>query len=160
AAMLTGIGVGTGPGLLGITTNANMLGDEIVGTYGTDITLFTVTNLGAAPTGMLTLQPSGANPADFPVDDQCTSRTLAPATSCTFGVRFAPRERGTRTAIVEVSASPGGLVTGAVTGIGILPSKLVADSRGADFGTVRAGATSTATITVTNAGDVKTAPIN
>jgi hypothetical protein len=156
---VTGIGRGTGPGLLAISSDTTMTGSALVGTYGQSVATFTLTNIGGDITGLLAIQLTGANPADFIVDDHCSGYGLAPNETCTLEARVAPKERGERHATIEVSASPGGLVTGDVVGTGIAPAKLVTSFSHRDLGTVASGASTTTTITLTNTGDVATSAI-
>ncbi len=99
--------------------------------------------------------------ADFTITgDTCAGAMLAPAASCTIDVAFAPSVRGTRSATVNATASPGGTNTMAVQGIGLAPAHLVASPAVHDFGGVVVnGASAPLTITVTNDGDAPTGAI-
>ena len=78
------------------------------------IQTFTVTNNGVEPTGNLAITISGANAADYAQTNNCT--TLPSGMFCTITVTFTPSARGTRTASINVVATPGGNVTASLTG--------------------------------------------
>jgi hypothetical protein len=158
-ASLDGTGLGVGQGLLSISADTNTVGSALVGDFGTTVATFTVTNIGGTDTGVLAIQPTGANPADFVVDDHCSQLVLAPNDTCTLAARVAPKARGQRTAAIEVSANPGGLVSGSLVGIGIAPARLVTAFDHRDLGTAASGDTASATITVTNIGEVASSAI-
>lgn len=77
----------------------------------------TLSNSGGATTGAVSLEISGSNAADFLVTaDTCTGALLAPAGTCTVTVRFSPAASGSRLATLAATASPGGMVTVALSG--------------------------------------------
>lgn len=158
-ATLEGVGVGSGPAMLAITSDANMLGSAVIGTVGSAAVTFTVTDVGGDMTGALRVDPTGADPADFIVDDACSTRVLAPGGVCTFVVRLAPTGRGVRAAAFEVSSAPGSGVTGTVAGIGLAPAVLTTRYVHRDLGTIGAGSAAIATLTFINTGDVATSEI-
>jgi len=58
----------------------------------------TLTNTGDASMVVSAVTRGGANPADFTTVDGCSGRTILAGSSCTVGVQFAPKARGSRTA--------------------------------------------------------------
>ncbi|CAN5739459.1 hypothetical protein BH11MYX3_BH11MYX3_23630 [soil metagenome] len=81
-------------------------------------TTFTVTN-GSTQTGVLAVTITDANPVDFTLGtNTCAGAQLAPLTTCTIDVRFAPTVAGNRSATVTITGSPGGTVTSGLAGSG------------------------------------------
>ena len=104
---------GTGGAAAALTALPSSL--SFNGTIG-DITAaqtFTIQNNGAVTTGALALTVTGAT-GDYNLTHNCT--TLNAGATCTGSVTFAPTAVGTRTATVNVSATPGGNTTVALTG--------------------------------------------
>ncbi len=125
--------------------------DTVAGANSADVT-FTVSNTGGGPTGGLTVTSSDATQFVLGTDN-CTSRTLAPSDSCTVNVRFHPLTTGTKNATLTVTATPGGMATAALTGLGLTGAVLAIGPSSHDFGAVLAGAQSgTFNFTVSNTG--------
>ena len=82
----------------------------------------TLTNMGSSiTTGAFMVQLAGANPADFErVTDTCNGVALPPSGQCSVSVRFRPTMTGGRSAALDFSANPGGVVTVALSGLGTL----------------------------------------
>ncbi len=83
----------------------------------------TVKNDGTANLTIGTVTLGGANPNQFrkrPADDVCSGKTLAPAQSCTVGVRFRPTSAGAKSATLNISSNDPdeNLVTVALSGTG------------------------------------------
>ena len=156
SATLEGSGVAVGA--LTVSTSISALGSVVVGQTSTLASTFTVTNTGGTPSGPLAIQPAGSNPAEFTKSaDTCSGVALAGGTSCTFLVRFTPTSAGAKAALFQISGSPGGVVSGAVTGTGLLPANLVVVPLQLDFGSVVVGQSSASlTAIVTNTGGVPT----
>ena len=108
-----------------------------------------INNPATVPTGIIALTKLGANPGEFTItNDTCTGFALTAKSTCSLKIAFAPNGVGARTAMVQLTASPGGTVTAAASGTGEALRVAVTP---ADFGTVVLGATSVAkTLTVTN----------
>jgi hypothetical protein len=117
-----------------------------------------VVNNATVPTGIITLQKLGVDAAEFTVSmDTCTGLSLTAKSTCSLKVAFAPNGVGARSAMVQLTASPGGSVTAAATGIG---EALTITTTPAEFGTVVLGDTSLAkTLTVTNVAANSVGPI-
>lgn len=131
----------------------------------TSIETVTVTNTGTAD--LLLGAVAGANPLAAPfalVNDNCTAQTLAPAASCTFGVRFTPGSVGsfsdsldipsndTTTPAVTVSVSGNG-VAALVPNINVTDSVAPASDRSVPFGSIAVGGQANQTVTVANTGN-------
>jgi hypothetical protein len=116
---------------------------------------FQVTNTGTSPaafTGISTT--SGFTDAG---DCPTAGGTLAPSTSCTLQVSFAPSKTGAVSGSLDLvtSVSPIGLIA-SLTGTGI-QSNLQVTPSSLNFGSIAIGASATRTLTLTNVG---TAPVN
>lgn len=128
-----------------------------VGTAAPTQTISVVNNA-TVPTGIISLQKLGADPGEFTVSmDTCTGLSLTAKSTCSLKVAFAPNGVGARSAMVQLTASPGGSVTASASGIG---EALTITTTPADFGTVVLGATSLArTLTVKNVAANSVGPI-
>ncbi len=154
-------GEGLGLGALTISSTASALGDAVVGQTGTTVSTFTVTNTGTASTGALAVIPAGSEPQHFAKsNDLCSTMTLAPAATCTFEVRFAPLSAGAKAALFQIGATPGGTVTGSVTGTGFAPASLRGVPLQLELGSVVINQPSAAlSVTVANVGGVASGAI-
>src|SRR5438132_446967 len=143
---------------LSITPTSWNFGSSPVGTPVGPKT-FTVTNIGAATSGVVTFSTGGGNAADFVAvtgaTDGCTSgtTTLIPNDSCTIDVTFDPSAGGNRNTNLNASASPGGNVYASLTGTGTT-AKLTISPGDYNFGScaVAGGPAAPFTFTVTNSG--------
>jgi hypothetical protein len=86
-------------------------------------TVFTVENAGPGSSGALVATLSGANMSDFGVtQDSCTGQPpLVSGGTCTLSVRFAPTSAGAKTASLNITGTPGGISSSALTGVAIGP---------------------------------------
>jgi len=111
--------------------------------------LVAITNPATVPTGPITLSKLGTDAGEFTLtNDTCTGMSIPPKLSCTVNVAYAPNGVGTRSFMLQSSATPGGTAASAFTGVG---QALTIATTPAMFGTVVLGDTSTAkTLTVTN----------
>lgn len=124
---------------------------------------FRVTNVGDAPSGPISGQFGAAPFSSVPAADGCTGRTLAPGADCTFGIVFAPDQRGPAQSQISITGEPGGAVHAAVSATGLAPASIsISDSSGPDpvnwdFGpTVIGQDASPHSYDITNDGDVAT----
>jgi hypothetical protein len=93
----------------------------IEGTQSGPISL-TISNDSTLTSGSLSYAASGNNPNDFKiVDPSACTAPIPPGSSCTFQVAFTPSSGSTETAVLTVSAAPGGSVPVALEGIGVAP---------------------------------------
>ena len=114
---------------------------------------FTVTNTGGSPSGALSVVTSGTSAGDFTTSGDCQGATLQPAADCTVLVTFAPQSPGSKSANLDVSASPGGDLSVSLTGDGIAMGALSMTPASYTFSNTNITATSsTKTFTVTNTG--------
>ena len=108
----------------------------------------TVTNTGNAPlvvTGVTTSDPQ------FVVTNGCT--TVAPTSTCSINVAFAPTSIGAKTATLNIASNAAGSPASvALTGTGTAPVVAISPASLA-FGSVTNGTTATQTITVGNTGN-------
>lgn len=150
-AQLTGTGLGSP--VLGISPASFDFGTATVGTISASQT-FTVTNSGTAATGTLSVQLTGSGATQFQfVSNGCLSIALSPNGSCTVTVRFLPTIAGAHTASLDVSGSPGGTVSAALSGTALAQAQLSISPTNAIFPETVVGSTSTAiTFTVSNTG--------
>ncbi len=108
---------------------------QTAGTIG-DVQAVTISSPGQVMTTLGQLRLSGQNGSDFViVADQCSGQTLAPAASCTVGVRFGPQRTGSaaRSGTLEIPYADG---TNPPSGAANPPLGVVTDSLS---GTRRAG---------------------
>ncbi len=152
-ASVTGQGVDAGLPRVAISPTAVAFGSQPVGTAAPTRNV-QVSNTG---TGVLTVsgvELSGAQSGDFSAVAGATCATLAPGASCVVQVGFSPTGSGARAAVLQVRSND--LVSGgtvALTGTGAAAA-ITLKSGVLDFGKVRAGRTSTQSVTLTNSGTV------
>ena len=98
-------------------------GSTQVGTP-TGATQFTVTNAGPGTSGTFAAATlSGANASEFGITaDTCMGQTLGSGLTCTVSVRFAPTSAGAKTATLNVTGTPGGTSSSALSGTGTSPA--------------------------------------
>ncbi len=147
--------------MLTVTPTTGDLGSVVIGAAPASAT-FTVKNEGEQASGLVTLALSGADAAAFTIDpaSTCTGAVLAPGASCEVGVGFAPTAAGTRSASLDITATPGGALAVPLTASGLTPGQLTIMPGSRDFGGVVTGGNSAATVfTVSNSGGVPTGAI-
>jgi hypothetical protein len=88
--------------------------------------------------------------------DGCAGKTIAPTTSCTIAVTFAPTDSVNYFGTL-VADAPGRHAVTYFSGNGLARLKLVPSSK--DFGQVRVGTTASATFTITNISPIPAGPI-
>jgi hypothetical protein len=109
-----------------------------------------VTNPGAVPVTFNGITATG----DYTPSGNCPTpgNSLAPATSCTIQVTFAPTAVGTRTGALSIATSASTLpLTVTLTGVGT-QSQLQATPSSLNFGSIAVGASANLSLTLTNAG--------
>jgi hypothetical protein len=88
----------------------------------TAATQFTVENAGPGTSGTLAATLTGANASEFGItQDNCTGQTLADDGTCTVLVRFAPTSAGAKAASLNITGTPGGTQSSALTGTATAP---------------------------------------
>jgi hypothetical protein len=157
APVVTLNGRGINPAALQVTASGPFA-SQWLGSSSADVT-FHVTNGGGTASGMLTASVTGDDPTDFNVtSDGCTGQTLDGQASCDIKLHFTPIARGSRDAMLNVSATPGGSVATPLQGVALAPATLtLVDGNG----TVSVDKTAIATLgfTLRNDGDGATAPL-
>ena len=130
-------------GSVGITTEA--------------LASLTVTNIGQTASGPVTASVTGMQAASFATAGT-TCTVLAPGASCTMSLKFAPSTVGAKTAILDLTASPGGLLMVPLAGTALSgPGGIYINPSSHTFGTVPTGTPSApSTFTVFNSGNIST----
>ncbi len=115
---------------------------------------FTVSNTGSAGIGIVSTALTGLDATQFAIErDGCAGVTLAPARSCTVDVVYRPTSPGDHSASLELTAVGGSRLFAALTGRALVAVPLTIAPATRNFGSVLAGAMSTAVdFTVRNAG--------
>ncbi len=118
----------------------------------------TVRNPGTLATSAITITKAGADPTEFTiVGDTCNTLPLAPVSTCTIGVAYAPNGVGAKSATIAGTATTGGSFSVTLTGTG---EALTIATVPADFGSVTTGMTSPpVTLTVTNVAANSVGPL-
>lgn len=116
----------------------------------------TVKNEGAQPSGAIFATIMGPDYAI--VSNRCTS-PLAGGATCAITISFTPTTPGPKSATLQVTATPGGAPTAALTGTGMVPAELKFSANSKDFGVLGVGSSLTAAFTATNTGGVATGTI-
>ena len=121
---------------------------------------FAVTNTGQSTSGPISVTVTGTNPADFVIDANSCTGTLAVGDACSVSVHFTPTAAGSRKASLSISANPGGTVNAALQGTGT-QAQLVLSPASYQYGTITVGAKSASqTFTVTNTGGGASGPVS
>lgn len=153
SAALTGTGVA--PAQLSLTPSTYDFGVvyyQSPGAYST----FTVTNMGGAPTGAVSIGLTGPGATAFTItSSNCAA--LGAGASCNVVVRFLPPGGGSFSATLTVGASPGGSDFSSLIGTGSTIPLLSASPASLSFGPVSLGASAvTQNLTITNIGPIST----
>ena len=123
---------------------------------GSTSTAQTVTfkNSGSASLSMTSLAINGANPADFAIISSCATTAIAPNTTCTASITFAPTASGTRTATLAAAANiSGGQLLIPLTGTATAPAGIALTPSSLTFGSIQVSTASSAqTVSVQNTG--------
>lgn len=133
------------------------LGSVAVGGVSATQTV-TILNRGGSATGVLMVDVTGTDAAEFPLpSDGCNAQPLAAGASCQITVRFQPSMAGGRQASLRVRATPGGTALVALSGDGLTAGSLRFDQATRDLGSVLQGTPSaTITLHVSNIGQSPT----
>jgi hypothetical protein len=160
-------GTGTAPAV-GVSPTTVSFGNQLVNaTSGAQVV--TISSTGTSPLLINSITIAGTNAGDFAQTNNCGS-SLAPGSSCTINVTFAPTAAGLRSATLSISDNVPGTPTVALSGTGVAPvvslsrtsitfaTRLDFTTSSATNVTVRNTGTATLTlnsitITGTNAGD-------
>jgi hypothetical protein len=153
------VGTAVAPAALAIKPASGNFGSVGSGGASNEI-VFTVSNTGGAPTGVVTVNP---NSTQFKLSSNgCLNKTLGINETCDVGVRFEPSTTGDFAAKLIATANPGGTASADLTGAGTTPPTLVfffgstAETIHA-FGSSNVGvATTPVTLTLRNTSTVPT----
>ncbi len=153
-------GRGLTPAVLSLSPAGETFGSVVLA--GTSERTFAVSNPADQASGAVFFNIMGTHAGDFTLltgsPGDCVSGTTKLDTavpSCNVRVRFTAMGLGTRTATLNVSATPGGMKSASLSGNGLAQGQLQANAASRDFGLVEAGATSAAfTWRITNVGGV------
>ena len=153
-ATLTGTGIA--PGKLSMSPLNQDFGSLLQGTKSPTPVTFVLSNSGASPTG--TLQASIAGTTEFQImTDNCSQKVLAPLSMCTVSVVFAPNSASPSGSLQIVATGPADSTSAGLTGIGLLPAKLVITPTSAPFvDTLVSQPSSQVSFTIRNTGGVAT----
>jgi hypothetical protein len=145
------------PAKLSIAPQSHQYGSVAVGASSASQS-FAVTNTGQSASGPISVVVTGTDTADFVVDANSCTATLAAGGNCSVSVHFTPAAAGARTATLSVSGTPGGTVTSSLKGTGAT-AKLVLSPAFHRYGRVTIGAASDRqSYTVTNTGQAASGP--
>ncbi|MCC6994838.1 MAG: choice-of-anchor D domain-containing protein [Deltaproteobacteria bacterium] len=124
----------------------------VVGSTGAT-QLYTVRNSGEVASGNLTVALTGDTTSFTKIGDTCGTSPLAAGATCTVSLRFNPlTPAGSKTASLNVSASPGGSAPATATGTGLTPAALAVTPASQSFGSTLNNTSVDRTMTVTNTG--------
>lgn len=147
--------------VLELMPNSVFFGTVDVGMSSANVP-FTVKNTGDAPTGTLTIVTTGTDATQFHINNSdCSAAGLAPGAFCTLYVIMMPTTGGTKSASLEVSASPGGFVSAFLDGIGMdVGAKLDLQPTSVDFGNIlRSMPSNPIPFTLKNVGGMPTSQV-
>ena len=155
-AGLTGTGLTVGA--LAIDTPSYAFPTSVIGTPTAD-KVITVSNTGQGSTSALTVSINGGATSPFKIDatnSTCPGAVLAGSATCTVSVFYDASASGTQSDTLTVSATTGGTVTSALSGVGESPAALAlvtAQGTQVAFGSAIDGkSTAPVTFTATNSG--------
>ncbi len=121
--------------------------------------MFTITNNGGSASGIPSVGFATAT-NDFTITNNQCLAALSPSGTCTVSVRFNPSVAGNLNANLRISASPGGIASAMVSGIGLRKAALSITPSTQDFGMVVTGMQSAFfTFTVSNTGEVTSSTV-
>ena len=150
-------GVGGLPTFFTITPSEHAFGVVRVSQGST--TAFTLRNDGPGSSGTLVTQITGAHASSFRLDSNtCAGQTLAAGATCAMTARFQPFSSGPKTAELSVSSVYAEPVRATMSGQGAVLS-MAASPQTLAFTTMVHATSGAQTVTVTNTGDVESAPL-
>lgn len=142
AALLSGAGVSAVPEV--IISPANLNFGTILDGASAQSQSVQLTNKGSAPLHVSAVALSGSNPGDFSESNNCIANQLAPQTSCSIQVNFAPKTEGVRSASLLITDdAPNSPQSIMISGSMASPFQLGPAPTGAISAAVTAGGTAT-----------------
>jgi uncharacterized repeat protein (TIGR01451 family) len=144
--------VSAAPASLSVNPTTLTFGAQRVGTASASQPV-TIANTGSGTVNISSIATS----ADFSKTTDCTA-TLAPSTSCTVNVSFAPASSGNITGSVTIqSDATGSPHTVALTGVGVVPPAV---AKSFSPSSIIAGGTSTLAFTISNPNTISVTNLN
>jgi len=148
------------PAQLAVAPATLDFGSVVQGATSTNATI-QVANIGGATTGAVTTALTGPDAASFTIATSNCTGALAALASCTMVLRYTPSNLGTQSATLTISGTPGGTVTTALSGTGVISGQLTITPTTQAFATTQVGQTTAATtFTVTNTAGTSAGPLN
>jgi hypothetical protein len=144
-------GTGEAPAVFDLTPTSTIFGSVATGSNSSNV-VFTVRNTGTATSGTPAVAITGVFATEFTIVANTCTTALAGGATCTVTVRFNPTTVGMKTAVLEVSGSPGGTDTADISGTGITPANLTASTSTLAFGNFPETMTTTLPVVISNTG--------
>lgn len=154
SATVSGTGIDViQPAVITMDPETRDFGSVVSGSSSTAVS-FNVFHGGETDSGPLNLAISGPDASQFVISDPfCQGYVLTERTVCAVKVEFRPTSTGSKSATLQVSATPGGNRTATLTGTGLPAAALSINPTSRNFGSVTTGQASETTVfTVTNNG--------
>ncbi len=127
-------GNGESLAVLEVTPTAADFGSVATGSNSATVA-FTVTNTGGGASGVPAIALTGVQSTQFNIVSNGCTAAIPGGGSCMVTVRFSPTTTGIKTAVLNVSGTPGGTDTSDLSGTGITPAALGMTPSTATFGT-------------------------
>ena len=136
-----------------ITPTAADFGSVAIGASSSNVS-FTVRNTGGSPTTIPTVSLTGVQSTQWSIVSNGCTASIPGGGTCDIVLRFNPTGAagGTRTAVLNVSATTGGSDTADLSGIGITPANLSLLPTAVAFGQVAETRTGVQSVVVSNSG--------
>jgi len=128
SATLTGTGLA--PGALSISPQTVTFPSTLLGATSAPAAI-QVSNTGSTAVGTtssLAITLGGTNPGDFSISSTTCGATLAGGANCTAQVVFKPTTSGSKSAMLNASATPGGSASATLSGEATAPCSMIADA--------------------------------
>ncbi len=153
-------GTGIAPALFAIAPASRDYGSVVTNTQSA-IQTFTVTNAGGQSSAVPVAAINGSNASEFMITSNSCNAALTPApaagSTCTVSVRFDPTTVGAKTASLDITGTPGGPISAALSGAGVAQAALAVNPSILTFPlTLIGNSSATQTFTVTNNGSQTT----
>jgi len=152
-AALTGVGLA--PAGLGVAPSSFTFPAGTVAGNTSVAQSFTVTNSGGVASGVPTATLAGTDSGQFGITTNGCMAALGAGASCTILVVFKPTSAGAKSAMLSVTATPGGTKSAAISAVALSMAKLRIDPAGGssvEFPATLMGDNALETFVVTNEG--------
>lgn len=144
---------GTGANPPSVSLSPRSLSFPAAAVGATSTLPFTITDSGNSTLNVTVISKCGSNPTDFSHTSNCGGNPLAPGSSCTAEVSFAPASNEAFSATLSITDNATGspqAVT--LSGVGAVPAGMTLSPTSLNFGEVGTGETVTGNVQVTNTG--------